>query len=258
MRDGRPVGRNTLVWTVLVASVVLPAALGAAEAALFTGSLSGVVRDPAGVPQMGATILLYNRYDLPLAKAVTSEGGLFLFDALLPDIYSIRVTLLNFVPAFRRNIAVQSGMKSVLAINLNSLLSSVELVYMGPGQTAVMSDRWKWVLRGAAATRPVLRIMPGVTQKSAGRPGEASALFSNTEGLIRVSAGDGGMYSLLGNQTDLGTAFAVATSLFGVNQLRVAGNLGYASNTGIPTAAFKTCRIVTFTSGAAPGWALRL
>jgi len=252
MKNGNAFGRNGWARPVLVGLIGFPVALCAAEPGLFTGSLSGVVRDPAGVPQMGATILLFNRYDRPLAKTVSSEGGLFLFDALVPDVYSIRVTLTNFVPAFRRNIAVQPGMKSVLAINLNSLLSSIELVYMAPGQAAVMSDQWKWVLRSASATRPVLRIMPGVTQTAPGSAKAASALFSNTEGLIRLSAGEGGMYSSLGNQTDLGTAFAVATSLFGVNQLRVAGNLGYASNPGIPTAAFQTSFSRNMETGLAP------
>ena len=43
-----------------------------------------------------------------------------------------------------------------------------------------------------------------------------------------------------GNEADLGTAFAVATSLFGNNQVAVSGNLGYTAQSGMATAGFRT------------------
>ena len=42
------------------------------------------------------------------------------------------------------------------------------------------------------------------------------------------------------NEADLGTAFALATSLYGNSMLQVSGNLGYGSQTGVPAAAFRT------------------
>ena len=44
----------------------------------------------------------------------------------------------------------------------------------------------------------------------------------------------------VGNEADLGTAFALATSLYGSNNLQVSGNVGYGSQTGVPAAAFRT------------------
>ena len=74
-----------------------------------------------------------------------------------------------------------------------------------------------------------------------GRPARVrSAIFEDTEGVIKVSAGDGAAASAFGNQADLGTAFAVATSLFGGHRIEVSGNLGYGSNAGIPMAGFRT------------------
>jgi len=58
--------------------------------------------------------------------------------------------------------------------------------------------------------------------------------------MVSLSAGDQASESSLGTQPDLGTAFAVATSILGQNQLQVAGNVGYCSVTGAPTAAFRT------------------
>lgn len=212
----------------------------AIEPAPLWGSLTGRVMDSGGVPQMGATVMLYNRFERFVARAITSERGTFAFDSLLPDVYSLRVNLASFVPALKRDIAVQPGMRSFLAVNLTTLLSSVELVYMTPGQYAVMSEDWKWILRGSQATRPVLRIIPGVDISDPSQTARAGTLFRDTHGVLKLSTGDSGMLANAGNQADLGTAFALATSVFGSHQVSLSGNVGYASHAGSPTAGFRT------------------
>ena len=214
----------------------------AVEPSRVTGLIAGRVMDSAGIPQMGAAVLLFNRYERLVSRALTNERGGFQFESLLPDIYSVRVSLSSFMPALKRNIAVQPGMRSFLAINLTSMLSSIELVYMAPGQAAIMSEDWKWTLRANTATRPVLRLLPGIdiTDPASRARRLASSIFSDTRGLLRVANGDTSGLNSLGNQTDLGTAFALATSVFGANQVSVSGNVGYASHTGIPTAGFRT------------------
>lgn len=220
-------------------SLAVPSIGMAASAARLSGEISGLVTDGAGVPQMGATVLLFNRQDRLFEKALTNERGAFSFASLLPDIYSVRVTLANFVPAIKNNIRVQPGMRSVLNINLAGLFSSIQLVYPVGDRRALMSDDWKWVLRSASSTRPVLRLLPRFDPTE---PPESrrQALFSETRGLVKVSAGDAGQALAFGSQPDLGTAFALATSLYGNNQLQFSGNLGYGSQSGIPTAAFRT------------------
>ena len=52
--------------------------------------------------------------------------------------------------------------------------------------------------------------------------------------MVKISAGDEGRVSQYGNEPDLGTAFALATSLFGNNQLQVSGNIAYSSANGSP------------------------
>lgn len=202
---------------------------------LNPGTVLGVVADASGAVQMGATVWLLNRYDRPIVRAVTNERGQFGFDQVLPDIYSIKVTLASFVPAMKSNIQVQAGRASFLNIHLASLLSSVELFYSAPGAAKLMSEDWKWVLRGASATRPVLRLLPGY-----GIPQPASresSVFSDTRGLVKLSAGESEGYS---SQQDLGTAFAMATSLFGTNHVGVSGNVGYSPTNGTPVAGFLT------------------
>ncbi len=226
---------------VLVSAALLGPAAAAAPPARLTGSIVGFVSDAGGVAQMGATVLLYSRYDRLLQRTLTNEQGAFGFDALAPDVYSLRVTLASFVPALKQHIVVQPGVRSFLAINLASVLSSIELVYTAPGQSAIMNDDWKWVLRSSIATRPVLRLMPSIDISEPGAHREhASSLFSNTRGIVKLSGGDPDFASGLGTTPDLGTAFALATSVFGGGQLKVSGNLGYAPQSGVPSAGFST------------------
>jgi hypothetical protein len=72
-----------------------------------------------------------------------------------------------------------------------------------------------------------------------GASSERATVFSDTRGLLKFSAGEGQVAGVA-NQADLGTAFALATSLYGKSLLQVSGNLGYGSQTGVPSAAFRT------------------
>ena len=217
----------------------------AASAVKLTGSLLGSVKDSSGVPQMGATVLLFNRYDKVVEKAITNLRGDFLFDALPSDTYSVRVTMSSFVPAIKRNISVLPGMQSVLAINLATLLSSIELVYTGPNNGSLMSDEWKWTLRSSMTTRPVLRILPEIQEQES-----PTQVFSDTSAMVRVSTGESNPFSsAYMDQSDLGTAFALATSIYGRNRVQVTGNLGYAMEAAAPTTGVRA----TFSRGEEPG-----
>jgi hypothetical protein len=226
--------------------LALPAVAPAASSLpKLSGEISGMVTDTAGIPQMGATVLLYTRQARLFQRALTNERGTFAFAGLLPDLYSVRVSLSSFVPAIRGNILVEPGMRSVLNVSLATLFSTIQLVPLSTQQRTLMSDEWKWVLRTSTATRPVLRFLPaGVEEARAAT--HHSSVFSDTRGMLKVSAGDSGLAT--GGQADLGTAFALATSLYGSNQLQFSGNLGYAAQTGMPSTAFRT----SFTRTGAP------
>jgi hypothetical protein len=222
-----------------IAALILsaPAAFPATSAPL-SGSIAGVVRNSSGVPQMGATVFLFNRSEKLLGRVLTNERGLFGFGLLSPDLYSVRVSLASFVPAMKQKIAVQPGMQSLLYVDLASVLSSIELVYAKPGEGALMSDDWKWVLKESAATRPVLRMLPAAGSSDPQQ--RQGSVFSDTKGVLNLSAGDPGSLGSASSQADLGTAFAVATSLFGHNELQLSGNVGYSAHDGLPTEGFRT------------------
>ncbi|HPT27562.1 MAG TPA: carboxypeptidase-like regulatory domain-containing protein, partial [Bryobacteraceae bacterium] len=220
---------------------VMPVTVLGAEYRLL-GTIRGEVRNPAGTTQMGAVVSLYNRYERLIEKALTDASGRFEFRALAPDQYAVRVNLSTYVPANRTNIAVRAGMESFLSIELATIFSSIELVYTAPEMgSPLLTEDWKWVLRSSGVTRPVLRALPGLDVQFPGLPPRAKRSgFELTRGLMRVSAGSEGSSSVLGHEPDLGTAFALATTVFGGNELRVLGNLGYASSMGVPVTAFRT------------------
>jgi len=236
MRTGQPkLAASVIAALILSAPVAFPATENP-----LGGSLAGVVRNSNGIPQMGAAVFLFNRSDKLLARVITNDHGLFAFGVLPPSLYSIRVSLASFVPAVKQKIAVQPGMQSLLYVDMRSVLSSIELVYAKPGDGALMSDDWKWVLKESASTRPVLRILPGsATPDPQQQPQPSPHAFSDTQGVFNVSAGDPGSLGSSSAQTDLGTAFALATSLYGRNELELSGNVGYSAQ-GLPTAGFHT------------------
>ena len=223
-----------------LASLMLCAPLEAASVAKFTGRIVGMVRGAGGVAQMGATVQLLNRFEKPLLRALTDERGAFVFESLGPETYGIRVSLSSFVPAMRANIQIGPGSERYLAIQLANLFSSIEIFYAPPPGTFLMSEDWRAALRGSLSTRPILRALPGWDQNPNPRTPQVSRLFTDTRALVQLSSGDSPTNFSWGTQTDLGTAFAVGTSLLGRNQVQFSGNLGYGLASGIPVAGFRT------------------
>jgi hypothetical protein len=237
--------RNVLRTVAVIAfgATLISEVSYAASPQKFAGSLVGSVRDTGGIPQMGAIVQLFSRYEKLLEKVITNANGEFGFDSLPPDVYSVRVSLSSFVPALKRNVAVQAGMRSVLAINLASMLSSIELIYSSPQPGTLMSDEWKHVLRATMSTRPVLRLIPGIGRRvDISDPSErrqpSTSVFSDTRGMVNVASGETNPYDA-GTQQDLATSFALATSVFGGNQVQVSGKIGYTSNFEMPSTGFR-------------------
>jgi hypothetical protein len=207
----------------------------------------GEVKSVAGVVEMGAKVLLYDRHELLVRQILTNEQGQFGFVALTPDVYSIRVTLASFVPALRRNITVGAGTENLLQINLSGIFSTVDILSSAAHGT-LMGDDWKWVLRASPSTRPILRFLPDRSHSSEDSSSQPFGdMFSQTEGIFKVSAGDSD--PLGSSQQDLGTAFALATSIYDKSRLQLSGNLGYASNSVMPAAGFRTTYSRTSDSG---------
>jgi hypothetical protein len=87
---------------------------------------------------------------------------------------------------------------------------------------------------------PAPDISSVASAQGATRAGARSAVFHDSSALLKISATDGALTDASADEADLGTQFAFATSLYSSSQVRVSGDLGYASTTGQPAAAIRT------------------
>ncbi|HZL57483.1 MAG TPA: hypothetical protein VFC21_10395, partial [Bryobacteraceae bacterium] len=152
------------------------------------------------------------------------------------------ISLATFVPAIRERVQIKPGMRSLLEVNLSRVFSTVQLVSTVPTPGGLMNDDWKWTLRSNASMRPILRMFPALGAHNGTLAGDSgrSAIFSNSTGILKISASDGGQSFGDTGEADLGTQFAFATSVYGGNRVQVSGNVGYGATTGPPAAAIRT------------------
>lgn len=224
----------------LVAVLTLFGLQPAAEAA-FLGSISGWVKDDSGMPQMGAAVAIFTPDGRLARRVFTDHSGAFDAKNLPPGEYALNVSLARFLPLIKQGIEVIGGRDTLLDVHLRGLFSSLQLVYPAAGEIRDMTDNWKWALRTAHATRPALRFLPNDSYRETDRVlRKVSGAFTDTHGYAELSGGAGVRPTALANHSDLGTSFAVATSVFGENNLRVSGNLGYNPGALTPSTAFRT------------------
>ena len=122
------------------------------------GRISGLVIDENGVPQMGATVTIAAQS--PIAASVvqlfTDGSGRFLSKTLPAGSYTVRVTLPGFLPTLQPDIRVNSQRTTNVQIEMGSVFSGLADLRRHPNQQPDSAE-WSWVLRSAAATRPILR-----------------------------------------------------------------------------------------------------
>jgi hypothetical protein len=225
--------RLHLVFTIAlfaVASLPLRAAL--------PGSVSGVVRDSSGVPQIGAVVQLL-RPDMSVIAAVyTGSKGDFTFKDILPGKYAVKAMGPSFLPSLRENVRVRTN--TIVNLTLNTLFEVMQWLPTQPRSVNAKQDDWEWTLR-SAANRPLLRWLEDgplvvVSDRPGGRPklkarlmatgqdgtfGESGERFTasventpsnSSELLAQVDFApdtDAGMESMLGFRQDLGFAGSV-------------------------------------------------
>jgi hypothetical protein len=219
------------------------------QAAPGFGKLSGVVVDPAGVPQMGASVWVAPegvRQAVSL-QFLTNERGLFAAGELRPGLYSVRVTLAGFLPALERHVRVDSSLTTVLKIELDSLFTSFDRLRRKPAQE-LESDEWMWVLRTSSATRPVLRYVDGAivleTEYAPEREGRPAA-----HGRVEVTSGARRPGSISNLPDAPASAFAYDQRVGPRGRLLLAGQVSYERSA---SAGFATTWIPSGEPGRGP------
>ena len=214
--------RATAARVGFLALLLLLAAL--AVSAQVGGSVAGLVRNEADTPQMGASVDLLTKDGRVAQTVETDYRGWFQFTDLFPGAYSIEVRQANFAPARKAELEVEAGERTFLDVCMRGVFASLQLAY--GSQVRDMSERWKWVLRAKHSRRNVLRFAPAERDEREEFLRKLSGTFEDTRAYAEFSAGQGNRSNGLSSQHDLGTAFAVATSLFGDHDLTLSGNRG--------------------------------
>ena len=202
------------------------------------GTVSGIVRDSSGIPQIGAIVQLL-RPDLTVIEAVyTDSKGVYSFANILPGRYAVKAMGTSFLPSLRENVRLRTS--AVVNLTLNTLFEVMQWLPAEPRSANTPKDDWEWTLR-SAANRPLLRWLEDgplivVSDRQGGKPklkarlmatgqegtfGESGERFtanventpSNSRALLaRVDFApntNAGMESMLGFRQDLGFAGSV-------------------------------------------------
>jgi hypothetical protein len=229
------------------------------------GSVSGLVCDSAGVPQIGAIVQLLGPDLTVIASVYTNSDGRFAIPSVVPGRYAVKAMGTSFLPSLRQNVRVRTG--TIVNLTLSTLYEVMQWLPSEPRAGDAQQDDWAWTLR-SAANRPLLRWLEDgplvvVSDGSGAAPklkarlmatgqegtfGESGERFSATveetpsssrELLARVDFApntDAGMESMLGFRQDLGFAGSVQS----VAAVAIHPEIEAAGNEGLEEAANHT------------------
>ncbi len=223
-----------------------------AQVKAASGKLAGVVNDTLGVPQMGATVQLISESAGALAAIdfLTNTQGVFRGEKVTPGLYTVRVTLAGFLPTLEQHVRINPHVTTVVRVQLESMFASLDQLRRAPSAASVESDDWKWVLRSASATRPVLQWVDdddsaevtsnAALDKQVLRP---RARMEFTDGARRPG-------SASGVPAAPATAFAYDQKLGRTARLLMAGEMNYMDSA--PGGGFATVWLPTGSLGSGP------
>src|SRR6202158_5692067 len=241
----KPAGK-TLGWVMVIVLVVA----GSTSAKPGYGTISGVVLDPAGTPQMGATVWLISEDagGRTVSQLLSNQHGAFFTDQLKPGKYSLRVSLPGFLPAMERHVGVIANLTTLLRVQMDSVFSSLDTLRRQSDAPAEPDD-WKWVLRSSAATRTILQWRNGDSDLASTTPLADSPRSHRAHGLVQLTSGalQPGSPSNLSDSP--ATAVSYDQGLGAIGRLLLAGQMSYQRGA---SGAFATIWLPSGVLGSGP------
>src|SRR5256712_12793993 len=160
-----------------VAILTLAVAPAAALAQSVSASVAGTVVDQTRQMIPGANVTLVSELTGDVRATTTNEAGVFVFPAVRPGTYTVRVELTGFTTFERKNTVVPANEQlSVGAIQLNvgSLSETVTLVASGTPVQTLSSERSALSASSQVQTTAdrgrgglsLLRVLPGVAYQT--------------------------------------------------------------------------------------------
>ena len=239
---------GALILTLACFSAGADTSLAQGKAAV--GKLSGVVRDSTGTPQMGASVEVVPEIAVKAASLglLTNTQGIFHDERLAPGLYTVRVTLAGFLPTVQQHVRISAHLTTIVRVELESMFASLDQLRRQPSTSPVESDDWKWVLRSASVTRPVLQWADDGSTTASNVDFDSKAIRPRA----RLDFTDGSRH--VGSASNLpsapSTAFAYDQQLGGTSRLLLAGQASYESE--IAGGGIATVWLPTGTLGVGP------
>jgi hypothetical protein len=221
------------------------------------GMLSGVVRDTAGTPQLGASVQVIPESGASAAAIayLTNTQGVFRDEKLAPGFYTVRVTLAGFLPTLEKHVRISANLTTLVRIQLESMFASLDQLRRAPSAAAGEADDWKWVLRSASSVRPVLQWVEADPLSTATVSSE-SVPVEPSRGRLEFIDGARRPGSVSNLPASPATAFAYDQRLGPTSRLLLAGLMSY--DTDSPAGGIATVWLPTGSLGAGPHTALVL
>jgi hypothetical protein len=247
--------RLRIIGALVVAGACLSICVTTSHAQIrsASGKVAGVVNDTLGIPQLGATVELISE-SAGARSAVdflTNTQGVFRGERVAPGLYSVRVTLAGFLPTLEQHVRINAHVTTVVRVQLESMFASLDQLRRAPSSATVESDDWKWVLRSASVTRPVLQWMDDDSD------GSEIASDSNLDKQVlrpraRLEFTDGARRpgSASGVPSAPATAFAYDQKLGRTARLLMAGEMNYMDSA--PGGGIATVWLPTGSLGSGP------
>jgi hypothetical protein len=162
-----------VIRVLAAAGVVLAGAGSTASGQSVSGSISGAVVDQTRQVLQGATVTLVNELTGDRRVSVTNETGAFVFSAVQPGTYTVRVELSGFSPFERIHTVLPANEQlsiGTVQLNVGGLTETVTLTAQGTiVQTAssersalITSNQLEMVADRGRDVVSLLRVLPGV------------------------------------------------------------------------------------------------
>ncbi len=184
-----------------------------ASAASDLASISGRVHDSTGSPVAGAlVIVIAGSPILPERMALTDKEGSFTVMNLFAGQYSVKVSMPQFLPAFKQGIQLNTGSTAVLTVNLQN---AMDVVRRAVSRDKSQSEDIVWTLRSSRSTQPVLRLTDNQTIADKLKIGpDYSGYFQVYSKSVETSSG---------TQDGVGSQFSVTMPLDSNSRVTVRG-----------------------------------
>lgn len=146
---------------VTLASLAVCMAAGAqsvrrgSDLLVATGTVTGVVRDAEGIPQMGALVEAIIPDTGLAGSAVTDSRGRYHLN-LRPGSYRLKATAALLMPAVREHLQLVRGGRSIADMTLAAMLAPTGWLPASRRGSSEPGDDWMWTLR-SSSSRPMLR-----------------------------------------------------------------------------------------------------